>query len=228
MVVGFKLQSAQNIFNWKFSMHYQVIPVTAFSQNCCVFWCDKTSQAIVIDPGGDIEKIVTFIKEKNLSLEKIVLTHGHLDHVGGVAELLEQFDIPVEGPHIDDKFWIDALQEQCRMFGFEQVEGFTPDRWLKSGDKVVFGEEELEVLHTPGHTPGHVVLYHRDSYLVQVGDVLFNGSIGRTDFPQGNHQTLLNSIHNVLLPLGDDVDFIPGHGPMSTLGYEKATNPHLR
>ncbi len=228
MVWCFKLQSTQYIFNWKFSMHYQIIPVTAFSQNCCVFWCDKTKKAAVIDPGGDVSKITDFIKEKELTLEKIVLTHGHLDHVGGVAELLTLFKVPVEGPHIADKFWIDALSEQCRMFGFDHVENFTPDRWLKDGDEVCFGEQVLAVLHTPGHTPGHVVLHHRDSGLVQVGDVLFNGSIGRTDFPQGDHQVLLDSIHNTLLPLGDEVQFIPGHGPMSTLGYERENNTYLK
>jgi glyoxylase-like metal-dependent hydrolase (beta-lactamase superfamily II) len=228
MVLYFKLQSTRHIFNWKFSMHYQVIPVTAFSQNCCVFWCDKTRRAAVIDPGGDVSKITDFLTEQKLTLEKIVLTHGHLDHVGGVAQLLSIFKVPVEGPHIADKFWIDALSEQCRMFGFDQVEGFTPDRWLNDGDEVSFGEHVLEVLHTPGHTPGHVVLHHRGSGLVQVGDVLFNGSIGRTDFPQGDHQTLLDSIHNTLLPLGDEVEFIPGHGPMSTLGYERQHNTYLR
>lgn len=209
-------------------MHYRIIPVTAFSQNSCVFWCDNTRQAVVIDPGGDVEKIITVLQEEQLTLAKIILTHGHLDHVGGVAQLLKIYPVPVEGPHIADKFWIDALTEQCQMFGFDLVESFIPDRWLEDGETVSFGEVTLQVIHTPGHTPGHIVLYHQESGLVQVGDVLFNGSIGRTDFAQGNHQDLLDSIHNKVLPLGDQVDFIPGHGPMSTLGHERKTNSYLK
>ena len=208
-------------------MHYRIIPVTAFSQNCSVFWCDNTIKESVIDPGGDVEKVMHFIEQQQLSLEKIFLTHGHLDHVGGVARLLESYPVPVEGPHIADNFWIEALTEQCKMFGFEQVASFKPDRWLVEGDTVSFGEQQLEVLHCPGHTPGHIVFYHRQQQLLQVGDVLFNGSIGRTDFPQGNHRQLLDSIKQKLLPLGDAIKFIPGHGPMSDLGTERKTNPHL-
>jgi glyoxylase-like metal-dependent hydrolase (beta-lactamase superfamily II) len=209
-------------------MHYRIIPVTAFSQNCTVFWCDATKMAAVVDPGGDVSKIIDFLDSQQLTLEKILLTHGHLDHVGGTAELIAKYNVPVEGPHIDDSFWIEALSEQCKMFGFAHVEGFTPQRWLNEGDKITFGEQSLDVLHCPGHTPGHVVLYHADTKLVQVGDVLFNGSIGRTDFPKGNHQQLIESIKNKLFPLGDDVEFIPGHGPMSTIGHERLSNIHLK
>lgn len=209
-------------------MQYKIIPVTAFSQNCTILWCEGTHKAVVVDPGGDIQKIIAFLTEQRLVLEKIILTHGHLDHVGGVAQLLTHFQVAVEGPHKADKFWLDALTEQCGMFGFEQVDSFSPTRWLTMGDEVVFGQQRLEVLHCPGHTPGHVVFYHRQSKLLQVGDVLFNGSIGRTDFPQGDHQQLISSIKNILLPLGDDVSFIPGHGPMSTLGYERQFNMHIQ
>ncbi|MEH6442361.1 MAG: MBL fold metallo-hydrolase [Oceanospirillaceae bacterium] len=209
-------------------MQFKIIPVTAFSQNCTILWCEVTNKAVVVDPGGDIEKIIAFLTEQQLVLEKIILTHGHLDHVGGVAQLLTLFQVPVEGPHEADKFWLDGLIEQCAMFGFEQVDSFSPTRWLTMGDEVVFGEQRLAVLHCPGHTPGHVVFYHEESKLVQVGDVLFNGSIGRTDFPQGDHQQLINSIKEVLLPLGDDVSFIPGHGLMSTLGYERKNNMHIQ
>jgi glyoxylase-like metal-dependent hydrolase (beta-lactamase superfamily II) len=208
-------------------MHYRITPVTAFSQNCTLFICEESNKAAIIDPGGDVSQVIELIDELGLKVEKILLTHGHLDHVGGVAELIERYQVPIEGPHIADKFWIDALDQQCQMFGFSPVNGFSVDRWLEHDDTVTFGEQVLQVLHCPGHTPGHVVFYHEPSKLVQVGDVLFNGSIGRTDFPQGNHQHLLDSITQRLLPLGDDVEFIPGHGPMSTLGHERKTNSHI-
>jgi len=208
-------------------MHYRIIPVTAFSQNCTLFICEESNKAAVIDPGGDVSQVIELIDELGLKVEKILLTHGHLDHVGGVAELIERYQVPIEGPHIADKFWIDALDQQCQMFGFSPVNGFSVNRWLEHNDTVTFGEQVLQVLHCPGHTPGHVVFYHEPTKLLQVGDVLFNGSIGRTDFPQGNHQHLLDSITQRLLPLGDDVEFIPGHGPMSTLGHERKTNSHI-
>lgn len=208
-------------------MHYRIIPVTAFSQNCTLFFCDTTKKAAVVDPGGDVSKIIALLDEQQYALEKILLTHGHLDHVGGVAQLQKHYQVPIEGPHIADKFWIDALEQQCHMFGFDPVDNFSVDRWLEHNDIVTFGDQQLQVLHCPGHTPGHVVFYHQACRLVQVGDVLFNGSIGRTDFPQGNHQQLLDSISQRLLPLGDDVEFIPGHGPMSTLGEERQHNPHI-
>ncbi|MCK6390557.1 MAG: MBL fold metallo-hydrolase [Azonexus sp.] len=209
-------------------MKYQMIPVTPFEQNCTVFWCEETGLAAVIDPGGDVDRIQAFLTAQSLSLAVILLTHGHIDHAGGTAALARLYpSAPVEGPHEADRYWIDGLAQQSRMFGFPAVEAFSPDRWLADGDAVRFGNVLLEVLHCPGHTPGHVVLFHRESGLVQVGDVLFQGSIGRTDFPGGDHDTLLASIKQKLFALGDEVDFIPGHGPMSTLGEERRYNPFL-
>lgn len=209
-------------------MRYQIIPVTPFEQNCTLFWCEKTRQAAVIDPGGDVDRILAVLAAEGLTLAKVLVTHGHIDHAGGVAALLERTaGVPVEGPHEEDRFWIEGMAKQSKMFGFPDVASFTPDRWLQDGDKVCFGEVELDVLHCPGHTPGHVVFYHAPSKLAQVGDVLFQGSIGRTDFPRGDHATLLASIKDKLFALGDDVDFVPGHGPMSTLGEERRYNPFL-
>lgn len=178
--------------------------------------------------GGDIERIERLLTEQRLSLALILVTHGHIDHAGGVAALAEKTGVPVEGPQREDQFWIQGMAEQSRMFGFPGVRSFVPNRWLEEGDTVRFGEVELEVLHCPGHTPGHVVFFHRPSKLLQVGDVLFQGSIGRTDFPRGDYDALIHSIRAKLLPLGDDVEFIPGHGPMSTLGDERRYNPYLR
>lgn len=208
-------------------MKYSIIPVTPFQQNCTLLWCEQSKKVAVVDPGGDVEKILAKITELGLTLEKILLTHAHIDHAGGTAELAKQTGVPIEGPHIGDQFWIDALSQQSQMFGFPQVEMFTPNRWLEDGDSLTVGEETLQVLHCPGHTPGHVVFYNIESQLVQVGDVLFQGSIGRTDFPQGDHTTLISSIREKLFPLGDDISFIPGHGPMSTLGHERQTNPFV-
>ena len=209
------------------AMRYAIIPVTPFEQNCTVFWCEKTRQAAVIDPGGDIERILEFLEKEQLTLAKILVTHGHIDHAGGVGALAAQTGVTIEGPHEEDRFWIVGMPQQSKMFGFPNVLSFEPDRWLKAGDKVHFGEIELDVLHCPGHTPGHVVFYHQPSKLAQVGDVLFQGSIGRTDFPRGDYDTLIRSIHERLFPLGDDVGFIPGHGPMSTFGEERRYNPFL-
>lgn len=208
-------------------MRYKIVPVTPFEQNCTIFWCTKTRQAAVIDPGGDIERIRAALAADDLTLAVILVTHGHIDHVGGVAALAAVTGAPVEGPHEDDRFWIDGMAQQGQMFGFADSRPFVPTRWLKGGDSVRFGEVELQVLHCPGHTPGHVVFYHPASRLAQVGDVLFQGSIGRTDFPRGDHETLLRSIKECLLPLGDEVEFIPGHGPMSTFGEERRYNPFL-
>ena len=206
-------------------MRYQIVPVTLFEQNCTLFWCEKTRQAAVIDPGGDIERILRAVEDEKLTLAKILVTHGHIDHAGGVAALAERTGVPVEGPHEEDRFWIDGMPQQSKMFGFPGVRAFEPTRWLQDGDKVVFGEIELDVLHCPGHTPGHVVFHHAPSKLAQVGDVLFQGSIGRTDFPRGDYDALIASIREKLFPLGDDVRFIPGHGPMSTMGEERRLNP---
>lgn len=209
-------------------MKYQIIPVTPFMQNCTLLWCEHTNQAAVVDPGGDIELILDAVQQQGITLTKILLTHAHIDHVGATAQLAEQLNIPIEGPHKADEFWLSGLPDQSRMFGFPPVKSFTPTRWLADNDTVTIGNQTLTVLHCPGHTPGHVVFYHEPSGLAQVGDVLFKGSIGRTDFPQGDHHALLTSIHDKLMPLGDNVAFIPGHGPMSTLGEEKRSNPFLR
>ena len=208
-------------------MRYQIVPVTPFEQNCTIFWCEATRQAAVIDPGGDVDRILAVLAAEQLTLAKVLVTHGHIDHARGVAALVARTGVPVEGPHADDAFWIDGMAQQSKMFGFPEVAAFTPDRWLADGDRVRFGDVELEVLHCPGHTPGHVVFFHAPSQLAQVGDVLFQGSIGRTDFPRGDHATLIASIKDKLFALGDAVDFIPGHGPMSTLGEERRYNPFL-
>lgn len=208
-------------------MRYKIVPVTPFDQNCTIFWCEKTRQAAVVDPGGDLDRIRRALEAEGLTLASILVTHGHIDHAGAVAALAGEAGVPVEGPHEDDRFWIDGMAQQGKMFGFPNGQSFTPTRWLKAGDKVHFGEVELEVLHCPGHTPGHVVFFHRESQLAQVGDVLFQGSIGRTDFPKGDHETLIRSIKEILFPLGDAVEFIPGHGPMSSFGEERKYNPFL-
>ena len=209
-------------------MNYQIIPVTAFAQNCTLLWCEETKQAAVVDPGGDIEDIVAAAARHGVTIVKILLTHGHIDHAGGAAELAERLSIPIEGPQRGDEFWIRQLVDQARMFGFPgRVAPFAPDRWLEGGDTVSFGKVVLEVIYTPGHTPGHVVFFHRPSKLALVGDVLFAGSIGRTDLPGGNYDDLIRSIRAGLWPLGDDVEFIPGHGPMSTFGEERQSNPFV-
>ncbi len=209
-------------------MKYKIIPVTSFEQNCTLLYCDKTSVAAIIDPGGDIPLIESAIKETGVSLENIFVTHAHIDHVGAVAELAEKYQLPIVGPHRNDQFWIDALPQQSETFGFPTSKRFTPDRWLENGDQVSVGKSILEVIHCPGHTPGHVIYYSPKDKLAIVGDVLFAGSIGRTDFPQGNHDDLIHSIRDHLLPLGDDVEFIPGHGPMSSFGQEKRNNPFIK
>jgi glyoxylase-like metal-dependent hydrolase (beta-lactamase superfamily II) len=204
-----------------------VVPVTAFAQNCSVIWCEETRTGAVIDPGGDIEQIRSVIAAEGIELTKILLTHAHIDHAGATAELSASADLPIEGPHEGDRFWIDRLPEQARMFGFQQVAKFEPTRWLQHGDVVTVGDEKLEVYHCPGHTPGHVIFFHRQGRLAFVGDVLFAGSIGRTDFPGGNYDTLIDSITRNLWPLGDDVTFVPGHGPTSTFGSERQSNPYV-
>jgi glyoxylase-like metal-dependent hydrolase (beta-lactamase superfamily II) len=208
-------------------MRYLIIPVTAFEQNCSLLWCEHTRQTAILDPGGDIERIVETATRHALQPVKILLTHGHIDHAGGTAALAEQLDIPVEGPHREDRFLLENLAEQARLFGLPVSGTFEPDRWLEQDDRVQFGEVELEVLHCPGHTPGHVVFFQRIERLALVGDVLFHGSIGRTDFPRGDYATLIRSIKQRLWPLGDDVRFVPGHGPESTFGEERRSNPFV-
>lgn len=208
-------------------LQYKIIPVTPFQQNCTLFWCDITKEAAVVDPGGNIERIIEVLDQQSLILTKVLLTHAHIDHAGATHAIATRFNIAIEGPSKEDQFWIDLIPEQKERFGFSEADHFTPDRWLNQGDKVSFGEIEMEVYFCPGHTPGHVVFYHPESKLAQVGDVLFKGSIGRTDFPRGDQSTLVNSIRNNLFPLGDDVSFIPGHGPMSTFGAERKSNPFV-
>ena len=204
-----------------------IIPVTPFQQNCTLLVCTETGKAAVIDPGGDIEHVLAVAAEREAEIEHIFLTHGHIDHVGGTALLAERTGAPIEGPHIDDKFWIDGIEEQGERFGFEGAASFTPDRWLEGGDTASFGNVTLDVVHCPGHTPGHVIFHHPGMKLAQVGDELFQGSIGRTDLPKGDHETLLRSIRERLWPLGDDTTFIPGHGPTSTFAEERRSNPFV-
>ncbi len=208
-------------------MKFTIIPVTPFQQNCSLLWCEQTGQAAVVDPGGDIDLVIEAIERARVTPQKILLTHGHIDHAGGTAEIAARLKIPIEGPQREDRFWIDQLPQQGRMFGFPQLATFTPDRWLEQGDSVRFGRVELEVLHCPGHTPGHVVFFSPKDRLAIVGDVLFHGSIGRTDFPRGDFDALIASITGKLWPLGDDVTFISGHGPLSTFGEQRRVNPFV-
>ena len=208
-------------------LQYQIIPVTSFQQNCSLVWCDETNDAVLIDPGGDIELLLEAVTKHKLNLKEIWLTHGHLDHVGATGELKKKLNLPVIGPQREDEFLIFALPKQCEMFGFLPVIDFVPDRWLEEGDKLTIGKEEFSVLFLPGHTPGHIILKHDVKKLLWVGDVIFKNSIGRTDFPRGNHQQLLTSIKTKLLSLSDEFRFIPGHGPESTIGEERKTNPYI-
>ncbi len=209
-------------------LRYQTIPVTPFAQNCSIVWCDETQDAAVIDPGGDLSRIEAAAQALGLTLKAIWLTHAHIDHAGGTAELAAKLDLPIVGPHPGDQFWIDGLPQQSQMFGFPPAGHFTPTRWLADGDTVQIGRCTLAVRHCPGHTPGHVVFHSPEAKRAFVGDVLFAGSIGRTDFPQGNHAQLISSIRERLWPMGDDTVFIPGHGPESTFGEERRFNPYVK
>ncbi len=204
-----------------------VIPVTPLVQNCTILCCEDTGKAAVIDAGGEIEQILTTAEDAGVEIEKILVTHAHVDHAGGVADLADRIKVPIEGPQREDQFWIDMLLRQSQEYGLPEARPFVPDRWLEDGDRVTFGNIELEVRHCPGHTPGHVVFFHGESKLAIVGDVLFKGSIGRTDFPRGDYGALIRSIRERLWPLGDEVDFISGHGPVSTFGEERLTNPFV-
>jgi glyoxylase-like metal-dependent hydrolase (beta-lactamase superfamily II) len=203
------------------------VVVTPFAQNCSVAWCERTGRAAVIDPGGDLDRIAQVIERAEVSVERVLLTHGHLDHVGAAGALAARYGVPIEGPHRADAYWLDALPDQAAMFGLPRAAPCVPDRWLEDGDTVSFGDERLAVLHCPGHTPGHLVFHHGASRVAFVGDVLFAGSIGRTDFPGGDLEQLLQSIRKKLFVLGDDVRFVPGHGPESTFGVERRTNPFV-
>ncbi len=208
-------------------LRYQIIPVTPLQQNCTVFWFPETNRGGIVDPGGDLSLIRNFLSENDITLEKILCTHGHLDHVGAVSELARELSLPVIGPHKDDLFWIEGLPEAAEMYGFQNVETFVPDQWLEDGDKVEAAGVTFDVVHCPGHTPGHVIFYQPDDNVAMVGDVIFQGSIGRTDFPKGDHQQLITSITQKLWPLGQDVTFVPGHGPTSTFGEERRSNPFV-
>lgn len=208
-------------------LKYQIIPVTPFAQNATLVWCDITKEAAIIDAGGEVERLLEEVNQRGLKLTKLLLTHGHIDHAGGVTDLKAQTGVPIIGPHKEDQFWLDGLGEQSRMFSFPEAKPVTPDQWLEDGDRVSLGESEFQVLHCPGHTPGHVVFFDDENKIAQVGDVIFAGSIGRTDFPKSDHAALIAAIKDKLLPLGDEVRFIPGHGPMSSFGEEKRSNPFV-
>ncbi len=208
-------------------MKLAILPVTPYQQNCSLIVCTSTNRAALIDPGGEVDRLLAAVAKTGATLEKVLVTHGHVDHCGGAAEVAERANVPIEGPHREDAFWIDGLDRQGASFGVPGARSFTPDRWLVDGDVATVGEIVLDVLHCPGHTPGHVVFASREHGIAFVGDVLFAGSIGRTDFPRGDLDTLIRSITQKLWPLGDDLRFVPGHGPMSTFGDERRTNPYV-
>ena len=209
------------------SIQCTIVPVTPYQQNCSIIMCEATGRAAIVDPGGDIDRILEAVAKMYATVEKIILTHAHLDHCAASDVLRKRLGVPIEGPHREDDFWLQGLPEACRMSGFPPTDAFTPDRWLEQGDAVRVGEQELRVIHCPGHTPGHVVFLYEPQKVAWVGDVLFQGSIGRTDFPRGNYEDLIASIRGKLFPLGDDITFVPGHGPTSTFGRERQTNPFV-
>lgn len=205
-------------------MHYVTIPVTPFLQNCSLIWCEQTMRGAFVDPGGNAPLLIKKATEHGVAIEKVILTHGHLDHVGGAVDVARHYGVPIEGPHLGDKDWLSGLPLQSQQFGLPEVKPFTPDQWLSCGDTVTVGAMTLQVRHCPGHTPGHVIFYDQPTKRAFVGDVLFKGSIGRTDFPRGNYDDLVRSIREKLWPLGNDVTFVPGHGPESTFGEERRSN----
>jgi glyoxylase-like metal-dependent hydrolase (beta-lactamase superfamily II) len=205
----------------------EILPVTPYQQNCSLVWCTKTMRGAVIDPGGEVDRLKQAIAARGVVLEKVLLTHGHLDHASGAARLARECAVPIEGPHPDDLFLLEGLALNAANPGFAGAENCLPDRWLADGETVSFGEVTFGVRHCPGHTPGHVVFFHEAAKIAFVGDVLFKGSVGRSDFPRGNHGQLVASITQRLWPLGDDMRFVPGHGPMSSFGWERQTNPHV-
>jgi hydroxyacylglutathione hydrolase len=207
-------------------MRAAVVPVTPLQQNCTLIWCTQTMRGALIDPGGDLDKLRAAATQHGVTIEKILITHGHIDHCGGAGELAKDLGVPIEGPQEADRFWIARLDEDGRRYGVRGTP-FEPNRWLEEGDQITVGDLTLDVYHCPGHTPGHVIFHHPESKFAQVGDVLFQGSIGRTDFPLSDHQALLDSVVNKLWPLGDDTVFVPGHGPATTFGHERQTNPFV-
>lgn len=208
-------------------MEYRILPVTPFQQNCSLIWDEQSMEGALIDAGGDVEQLLALAQQAGVKLTALLLTHGHVDHVAGALAIAQQLRIPIIGPHQADAYWFEKLPEQTAMFGFPHCDAFTPDRWLHDGERIAIGTIELRVIHVPGHTPGHVAFFEATTRTAFVGDVLFKGSIGRTDFPGGDYDTLLASITEKLLPLGDDVTFVPGHGPRSTFGNERRSNPFL-
>ncbi|BGI51113.1 MAG: MBL fold metallo-hydrolase [Arsenophonus endosymbiont of Ceratovacuna japonica] len=208
-------------------MKYKIIHVTDFIQNCTLIWDEKCLDAVIIDPGGEVEKIIFIIEKLSLNLKLILLTHGHCDHICGCAKLSKYFFVPIYGPQKEDNFLINGLDIQSKMFSIKKCMNFIPDYYLQEGDEVIFADIKLSVIHCPGHTPGHIIFVNHTNKLISMGDVLFNNSIGRTDFPKSNYITLINSIKTKILPIGDDYIFIPGHGPMSNLGFERKFNPFL-
>jgi glyoxylase-like metal-dependent hydrolase (beta-lactamase superfamily II) len=203
-----------------------ILPVTAFQQNCTLLWCTRTMKGAFVDAGGDLPRLKSAAEKFGVTIEKLLVTHGHIDHCGATGILAEELAVPIEGPHEDDRFWIEKLGDDGRAYGLSG-RPFEPDRWLVDGDRVTVGELEMDVVHCPGHTPGHIVFHHAASHFALVGDVLFQGSIGRTDFPRGNHDQLISSITRKLWPLGGETAFVPGHGPMSTFGHERRDNPFV-
>lgn len=204
-----------------------IIPVTPFQQNCSLVYDDASKTGAIVDPGGDVPAILDAIRESGIKIGKILLTHGHIDHAGGAAELREKLGVPIEGPNMEDLFLLEKLAETGAQYGMPEARAVTPDRWLKEGDTVSIGDLEFSVLEAPGHTPGSVVFFNTGSRFALVGDVLFQGSIGRTDFPRGDHAALIRSIKEKLYPLGDDVVCLPGHGQPCRIGAERQTNPFL-
>lgn len=209
------------------ALKVMIVPVTAFEQNCSLMWCDETMEGVVVDPGGDLDRVDGAVADQGVKLVKVLCTHGHIDHAGQLASYAEQHSLPIEGPQEADTFWIEKLPAQGDSYGMPGARAFVPDRWLNDGDQVTFGNITLDVFHCPGHTPGHVVFVDQTHRVAVVGDVLFQYSIGRTDFPMGDAQALISSIREKLFPLGDDITFVPGHGPTSTFGQERAMNPFV-
>ena len=205
-----------------------VIPVTPFEQNCSLVICEQSKKAAIVDPGGDVARILSIVAQQGVDVDKVILTHGHLDHVGGTQEIAKALNVPVIGPEKEDLFWLEQLESQSQMFGFPLTESFQPSKWLQEGEIVEVGEIQLQVLHIPGHTPGHIALFDAQSRQVIVGDILFNGGIGRFDFPRGNQAQLLSGIKEKLLTLPAETVVYPGHGPTTTIGVEKSSNPFLR